>query len=342
MSSDKEKMVLGTDAFNCGIQKSLVHPGTHPIDYVNGTKVFFHFKTIIQQDGTVLDDSKKYKEDKPMELIIGKKFKLEVWEKALKTMWLNEVAKFSVIKDLLFDYPIVAKQLREFYQPDDSSHKHNHNEQRQRKHCCGHNMMEHGVGYDDLDALLKNPKNLDFYFELIRIEQPGEYKKESWALTDSEKLEAIPILKQDGNLLVKKKMYKEAADKYREALSYLEGFLLKEKPNDEEWNLINEKKLPILSNYSLCEFHLKEFHSCIKHTTEVLEFQPENSKALFRRGKSHLAVWNVTEAKDDMEKCRQIDPSFEEDVRAQLNFLNQSINKKEKEEREKFKGKLFA
>lgn len=36
-----------------------------------------------------------------MELIIGKKFKLETWEKCIKTMWLNEVAKFSVVKEVL-------------------------------------------------------------------------------------------------------------------------------------------------------------------------------------------------------------------------------------------------
>jgi FKBP-type peptidyl-prolyl cis-trans isomerase 2 len=54
----------------------------------------------LPEDGTVLDDSKKCNENKPMELIIGKKFKLEVWERALKTMWLSEVAKFSVIKEV--------------------------------------------------------------------------------------------------------------------------------------------------------------------------------------------------------------------------------------------------
>jgi hypothetical protein len=35
-----------------------------------------------------------------MELIIGKKFKLEVWEKCLQTMWLNEISKFMVIKEV--------------------------------------------------------------------------------------------------------------------------------------------------------------------------------------------------------------------------------------------------
>ena len=69
-----------------------------------------------------------------MELIIGKKFKLETWEKALKTMWLSEVAKFSVVKELLYDYPVVAKQLREFYA---SLHKKEHH---------GH---DHGHSHED-------------------------------------------------------------------------------------------------------------------------------------------------------------------------------------------------
>ena len=37
---DDNRMVLGTEAFNCGIQKSLIHAGKNPINYVDGTKVF--------------------------------------------------------------------------------------------------------------------------------------------------------------------------------------------------------------------------------------------------------------------------------------------------------------
>jgi AH receptor-interacting protein len=55
---------------------------------------------VLQEDGTVLDDSKKINKDKPMELILGKKFKLPIWERALKTMWVDEVAKFSVDKEV--------------------------------------------------------------------------------------------------------------------------------------------------------------------------------------------------------------------------------------------------
>jgi AH receptor-interacting protein len=54
----------------------------------------------VPDENKVLDDSKKVNKLKPMELIVGKKFKLEIWERALKTMWLNEVAKFSVDKEV--------------------------------------------------------------------------------------------------------------------------------------------------------------------------------------------------------------------------------------------------
>ena len=60
-------------------------------------QMYFHYKTTkCDDDRTVIDDSHKY--DKPMEIILGKKFKLEVWETCLKTMLPNEVSEFLVDK----------------------------------------------------------------------------------------------------------------------------------------------------------------------------------------------------------------------------------------------------
>ena len=57
-------------------------------------QAIFHYRTMKTDDErTVLDDSRH--SDKPMELIFGKKFKLEVWEKLLKTMKVKEVAEFT-------------------------------------------------------------------------------------------------------------------------------------------------------------------------------------------------------------------------------------------------------
>jgi hypothetical protein len=60
-------------------------------------QIFFHFQTTTQ-DGTVIDNSRKY--NKPMEITLGHQFKLDCWESCLKTMRLNEIAKFSVDKEV--------------------------------------------------------------------------------------------------------------------------------------------------------------------------------------------------------------------------------------------------
>jgi len=55
-----------------------------------------------------------------------------------------------------------------------------------------------------------------------------------------------------------------------------------------------------------------------------------------------MEVWNVANARADMEQCREIDPGLNAEVEAQLNHLDKVLAKKEKDEREKYKGKLFT
>ena len=48
----------------------------------------------------------------------------------------------------------------------------------------------------------------------MSVEEPGEYKKEAWTMNESERENAIPRLKEEGNALFKAKDYTGAADKY--------------------------------------------------------------------------------------------------------------------------------
>lgn len=53
----------------------------------------FHYRTLrSDEEGAVLDDSRL--RGKPMELIMGKKFKLPVWETIVCTMREGEIAQF--------------------------------------------------------------------------------------------------------------------------------------------------------------------------------------------------------------------------------------------------------
>lgn len=47
------------------------------------------------------------------------------------------------------------------------------------------------------------------------------YHRESWMMEKDEKLQTVPLLHMQGNELVKQKQYREAADKYKEAVLLL-------------------------------------------------------------------------------------------------------------------------
>ncbi|XP_026295657.1 protein pelota isoform X2 [Apis mellifera] len=133
------------------IVKTIIHAGTKIINFVPGTKVFFHFKTTkCDPQRTIIDDSKVM--GNPMELVLGKKFKLEVWEVIVQKMALNEVACFRIDKSLVTAYPFVSKTLREVGKP----------ESKKRSHCCGVTLQNEGIGYDDLNELIKYPQDLEF------------------------------------------------------------------------------------------------------------------------------------------------------------------------------------
>ena len=74
-------------------------------------KINLVYNLIIQE--LLVDDSKKF--GKPFELLIGKNFKLQCWESCVKTMQLNEVARFYCPKIQVVDYPLVSQNLRDMH-----------------------------------------------------------------------------------------------------------------------------------------------------------------------------------------------------------------------------------
>ncbi|CAG14187.1 unnamed protein product, partial [Tetraodon nigroviridis] len=74
--------------------------------------VVFHYRTSCC-DGKVLDDSRIMgAHSKPMELILGKKFKLAVWERVVITMRPGEVSEFTCDTKHTALYPLVSQSLR--------------------------------------------------------------------------------------------------------------------------------------------------------------------------------------------------------------------------------------
>ena len=201
--------------------------------------------------------------------------------------------------------------------------------------------MIHGSPNPDLDELMNHRPMMAFEFELLQVDSPGSYKQEAWAMADSEKLDLVPKLREEGNNLYRSGDNLLAAGKYFEAISYLEQLSVKEKPQCDVWNEIEKKKVPLLLNYCQCKLLMKEYPVVIRHTSQVLDFEPDNVKALFRRGKAYSASWHEEEAKHDFKRVAVLDPTLKKTVDKELKELHDRMQEKAREERERLQGKLF-
>ncbi|GAB6030072.1 hypothetical protein CHUAL_005752 [Chamberlinius hualienensis] len=307
---------LSSDSqLNCGeIRKKILSPGIkEPPKFIDGSKVLFHFCTQkCDESGTIIDDTHKY--NRPMELLLGKKFKLEVWEKCIATMNLKEIAEFTVEKSLVTEYPTVSKMVRVAFGPKDQHSHHEHEES--HPHCCGMMALKKEKMFDDdLEVLVQHPQNLKFTFELLEVNNPGEYEKDGWQMNDNEKLASLPKLKDEGNHL--------------------------EKPRDTEWMKLEEMKIPYLLNYAQCKLLTCDYYPVIEHTTAVLEHDPVNVKALYRRALGHIGAWNPDAARADLNKILTVDQSMSSLVNKKLATLDELIKQKNDEDKAKLAGKLF-
>ncbi len=124
-------------------------------------------------------------------------------------------------------------------------------------------------------------------------------------------------------------------------------FLLicREKPNDVEWCELDLQRRPILLNFIQCKLKLDDFYPAIEHATTILDSDPSNIKARYRRAKAHVAVWNVDQAKNDYNYLLSnisIDENFRKLIQQELQQLIQAEHDKYKEDKSRLSGKLFT
>uniref|UniRef100_A0A8C9UXN9 peptidylprolyl isomerase n=1 Tax=Scleropages formosus TaxID=113540 RepID=A0A8C9UXN9_SCLFO len=319
-----------------GIQKRVLSAGRGDAPtFPDGTKVVFHYRTSLL-DGTVLDDSRTMGgRSKPMELILGKKFKLPVWEHVVTTMREGEIAEFTCDTKHTALYPLVSQSLRNISVGKDPLEG--------QRHCCGIAQIHshHSLGHQDLDSLQAHSQPLVFTLELLQVLPPGSFRLDTWAMTDEEKLEAVPQMHEEGNVLYKKGDIAAAAEKYHNAIACLKNMQMKERPGDEGWIRLDHMITPLLLNYCQCKLLQGQYYEVLDHCSSILFKYEDNVKAYYKRGKAHAAVWNEVEARADFTKVAELDPSLASSVARELRALEERIREKQKEEKSRYKN-LFA
>lgn len=99
-------------------------------------------------------------------------------------------------------------------------------------------------------------------------------------------------------------------------------------------------KVPLLLNFSQCKLLQKDYYRVIELSTEVLTYDPDNLKALFRRGKAHVGSWDPEKAEEDFNRCVELDPALKTTVDKEIVLLKATIKSLAEKEKSNFK-KMF-
>ncbi|XP_034692937.1 70 kDa peptidyl-prolyl isomerase-like [Vitis riparia] len=127
-----------------------------------------------------------------------------------------------------------------------------------------------------------------------------------WKMENHEKLEACERKKHDGNMLFKAGKFWHASKKYEKAEKYIE---FDHSFTDEEKVQANALRISCNLNNAACKLKLGEYLEASKQCTKVLELDPSNIKALYRRSQSYLRISELEKAEADIRRALTIDPS---------------------------------
>lgn len=64
-------------------------------------------------------------------------------------------------------------------------------------------------------------------------------------------------------------------------------------------------------------------------------------KALYKRGKAHIGAWNPNEARRDLQRAAELQPSLAQSIATDLRKIEEEERKRDAEDRAKLAGKMF-
>ena len=82
-------------------------------------------------------------------------------------------------------------------------------------------------------------------------------------------------------------------------------------------------EIPTCLNLALAYLKVKEYQLAIKFATQALSKDPENAKALFRRGSAHMARGELGKAKEDLVQANAVTEGKDAGVREALAALKE-------------------
>ena len=109
--------------------------------------------------------------------------------------------------------------------------------------------------------------------------------------------------KTAGTALFKQSQWAAARDAYSDGFDYVR---LLELP--EQLRQAADIRLSLANNLAMCCLKTEEFGKAVAYANKALDVDPENVKAIYRRGQGHFGCRDYEEAKNDLLRACKLDP----------------------------------
>ncbi|KAL3680264.1 hypothetical protein R1sor_023220 [Riccia sorocarpa] len=199
--------------------------------------------------------------------------------------------------------------------------------------------LGHNLGYgEEGNFSFPNvpPKaNLIYEIALIGFEEAREGRPRGEMMVE-ERIGAADRRRIDGNEFFRENKFEEAVQQYEMALAYMGDdfmFQLFGKYKD----MADAVKTPCHLNMAASMLKLERYEEAIGHCTIVLGEDPNNTKALFRRGKARAALGQTDAAKEDFTKLKKLAPD-DKAVLRELRVIAEHDRQVYLKQKELFKG----
>lgn len=148
---------------------------------------------------------------------------------------------------------------------------------------------------------------------------------EIWEMSVTEKWRRASYHKERGLELYARGMYQYAFRRFGLTLKYVIS-LEHDVPSGEEGMDIKGLKLSCYLNIAACQMRHHNFESVVKNSTKALNLQPNNAKALYRRGSAYVELQEYEKAQEDLLAAHQLEPKNQAIAR-QLQILKSRVQK---------------
>ncbi|GFU20575.1 peptidyl-prolyl cis-trans isomerase FKBP4 [Nephila pilipes] len=167
------------------------------------------------------------------------------------------------------------------------------------------------------------PSNcVEIQFQLLSYTREPEI----WEMSVTEKWRRATYHKQRGLELYSRGAYQYAFRRFGLTLKYVISLEHDIPSGQEEGMDIKGLKLSCYLNVAACQMRHHNYESVVINSSKALSMQPDNAKALYRRGAAYVQLQEYEKAKEDLTSAQQLEPKNQA-VSKQLQLLKSKVQK---------------